>query len=146
MKLAIMITWDLATSAPKKPKNQQSMKTAKPEPANRRLPGTSLTSSVQQLPPVRQPEQPIQPEQPVRQTTPPLTATVPLPPTATLIFSRPNKTATPAPQPTATVQLPEPKLVPAEKRPATSPDADETQPHNNNAVSLRLWLSSTTSH
>ena len=127
-KLAVTITWDLATSAPKKPKNRRSTKTAKPEPANRRQPATSSTSTVQQLPPARQPDQPIQPEQPLSQTTPPPTATLSLPPTATLIFSRPNKTATPAPQPTATVQLPEPKPAPAEKRPAPSPDADETRP------------------
>ena len=52
-KLAVTITWDLATSAPKKPKNRRSTKTAKPEPANRRQPATSSTSSVQQLPPAR---------------------------------------------------------------------------------------------
>ena len=52
----------------------------------------------------------------------------PAPPIAVLTFSRPTKTATPATKPTATIQLPAPKPAPAEKRPAHSPDADDTRP------------------
>ena len=129
-KLAVTITWYLVTSAPKKSKNRPLSKTAKPEPANRRQPATSSTSTVQQLPPARQPEQPParQSVQPLCQTPPPPSTTIPAPSTATLIFSRPTKTVTPAPKPTATVQQPAPKPDPAEKRPASSPDTHDTRP------------------
>ena len=44
-KLAVTITWDFTTSAPKKPKNWCSSKTTKPEPANRCQTAPSSTSS-----------------------------------------------------------------------------------------------------
>ena len=55
------------------------------------------------------------------------TATIPAPPTAMLTFSPPTRTATPAPKPTATVQLPAPEQFPAEKRPVPSPETEYTR-------------------
>ena len=126
--LAVTSTRDLATSAPKKPKKSTLIE-AKLEPANRRQPATSSTSTLRQPPPSRQPEKPL------RQTTPPLTATIPAPPTATLTFSRQEKTATPAPKPTATVQPPAPKPAPAEKRPAPSPETEDARPRQQQRLS-----------
>ena len=63
-KLHVTISWDLATSAPRKPKNCQSTKTAKPAPANRQpaksldlqpVPAPTVPAPAPPAPPVREP-------------------------------------------------------------------------------------------
>ena len=112
-KLAVTITWDLATSAPKKPKYRRSTKTAKPEPANRRQPATSSTSSVQQPPTTNQPA--------LRQTAPPPTVTIISPTAPTLNYQRPETTR------------PSPTMLPPKKLPRHEPPAQTTTDKDNPA-------------
>ena len=127
-KLAVRIIWDLATS-------WQLQRSPRID-AHRRQPNQNQLA-MSSTPTVQQPPSARQPEQPLRQTTPPPTTRSPAPQTATLIFSRPTKTATPA----TSVQTC--SLLRNDLRPHPRPKIPDQR--NNNAASVRLWLPSATS-
>ena len=85
-RVTVSLAWDLSTPAPTRPK-----KTVQPPSARH------------------------QQEPPLRQTSSPQPTTINVP-TATIVFGRQEKTATPAPKPTDTVTRPAPKPAPAEKK------------------------------
>ena len=126
-KLHVTISWDLATSAPRKTKNRQSTKTAKPAPPTRQ----PARSSTQQPPaptpaPATPAPVPTDTRQPCPEKLPPqvaaglvgaLPTSLPASP-----FRQPAKPATPAATPTKHCSLTTPTPTPAAKRHAPSPD------------------------
>ena len=120
-KLHVTISWDLATSAPRKPKNRQSTKKAKPAPSNRRPAKSSdlqpASAPTVPAPPAPAPTAPAPPAPPVREPCP---ETLPPQVAAGRVGQQPTKTSTPAPPPTN--QRSQLTPTPAAKRPAPSPD------------------------
>ena len=126
-KLHVTISWDLATSAPRKTKNLQSTKTAKPAPPTQQ----PARSSTQQPPaptpaPATPAPVPTDTRQPCPETLPPQVAAGRVGVQSTSLpaspFRQPAKPATPAATPTKHCSLPTPTPTPAAKRPAPSPD------------------------
>ena len=104
-KLHVVITWDLATSAPKKTKKRQLKKTANRESDNRRPARSSTQQPPAPIPaPANPAPAPTDTRQPCPETLPPQVAAgrVGVQPTSLPAspFRRPAKPATPAARPT----------------------------------------------
>ena len=126
-KLHVTISWDLATSAPRKTKNRQSTKTAKPAPPTRQPARSSTLQPPAPTPaPATPASVPTDTRQPCPETLPPQVAAgrVGVQPTSLPAspFRQPAKPATPAATPTKHCSLPTPTPTPAAKRPAPSPE------------------------
>ena len=127
-KLHVTLSWDLATSAPRRTKKRQSTKTAKPAPTTQQ----PAKSSLHRQPPAPTPAPatlapaPTDTRQPCPETLPPQVAAgrVGVQPTSLPAspFRQPTKPATPAATPTKRCSQPTPTPTPAAKRPAPSPD------------------------
>ena len=126
-KLHVMISWDLATSAPRKTKNRQSTKTAKPALPTRQPAKSSAQQPLASTPvPATPAPTPTVIHRPCPETLPPQVAAGRVGDQQTnlpaSLFRQPANPATPAATPMKHCSQPTPAPTPAAKRPASSPD------------------------